>query len=62
MTLAHHAPALALLAALTACAVLLLREGHRDRARPGHGQPRPHSRGVGTDRQDHDALEGGPDA
>ncbi|WP_329616431.1 hypothetical protein OG244_28290 [Streptomyces brevispora] len=62
MTLAHHAPALALLAALTACAVLLLREGHRDRTRPGHGHQRPHSRDVGTAQQDTDATEGDPTA
>ncbi|MFG2670827.1 hypothetical protein [Streptomyces sp. NPDC048445] len=59
MTLAHHAPALALLASLTACAVLLLREGHRDHARPGHGQQRPHSRGVGTAQHDTDAIKEG---
>lgn len=58
MTLARITPALALLASLTACAVLLLREGHRDHTRPGHGHQRPHSRDVGAAQQDTDAIEG----
>lgn len=57
MTLAHHAPALALLASLTVLAVLLLREGHRDHTRPGHGHQRPHSRDVGAAQQDTDAIK-----
>ncbi|MEU8623257.1 hypothetical protein [Streptomyces sp. NPDC048669] len=58
MTLAHHAPALALVLLLALAAWLLLREGHRDHTRPGHGQQRPHSTRVGTAQQDHDAIEG----
>lgn len=57
MTLAHHAPALAVCALLAVAAVLLLREGHRTRHRPGCGRVRPHSRWVGTARQDHDAIK-----
>lgn len=40
MTVAHLAPHVALLAALTVATVLVLREGHRGHTRPGHGRPR----------------------
>jgi hypothetical protein len=60
VTAAHAAPAVAVCALLAVAAVLLLREGHRGRARPGHGRLRPHSRDVGTAQQDHNAIEGDP--
>lgn len=57
MTLAHAAPGLAVCVLLAVASVLLLREGHRDHARPGHGRTRPHSRDVGTAQQDRDAIK-----
>lgn len=38
MTFAPAAPHVAVCALLAAAAFLLLREGHRDRTRPGHGR------------------------
>lgn len=60
VTLAHLAPHAALLAAGATLSVPCLREGHRGRHNPGHGHTRPHSRGVGTAQQDHNAIEGEP--
>lgn len=57
MTVAHLAPHVAVCALLAVAVWLLLREGHRDRAKPGHGRTRPHSRWVGTKQQDHDAIK-----
>lgn len=57
MTVAHLAPHVALLAALTVATVLVLREGRRGRTQPGHGQWRPHSQSVGTAQHDRDAIK-----
>lgn len=58
MTAALLAPHAALLTACTVLAVLVVREGHRGRVRPGHGRTRAHSRWVGTEQHDRDDIEG----